>query len=856
MPPTNASSQNVTLFNAAYLALYYLRQHRLRTLLTTLAIVFGVTVVFGANVGVPSVEAALKRIVGGPGSADLRIQAVTGEAFAPESILAQVAKVDGVKAATGVLRRKFTLPSLGKNAPEIEMVGIDPIAALTVSNYPVSAGQFLQPGEHGNTVIPASIAELASIKVGATLPLLTTGGFKIYTVIGLLADRGITTTPQLIVTLEDAQAAFSLPGKINAIDIALQPGADRQAVLSKIVQALGKGFQASDEASSGADISFAYITFNLFGAMALFIGGFLIFNTFRTVVVERQHEIATLRAIGAEREQILVMVLIESLIQGMLGTFLGLLGGLILASQIENIATALLVTTPVTQTEPISLVITPNAVLGSLALGIITTLIAGYLPARSASRVLPLAAVRPVSNDTVQRTSRLSLIAGVVSLLVAIILLLNGESSAGIGALIFLLGMVLLTPTLILPATRLLSPLLNLIFARESDIARGNIISQPGRTAITVNTLMIGVAVLVATSAMVVSMNGALTNILNAALANDSSDYLLLPISAQDTDPHVGSTFGVDSSLVTRLRDLPQIDSVVSIRNADAQIDEATIPLAAIDPATFTKIRKLPIMEPDPTAAYSALGTGHTAFINSYTAKTFNLSLGKAMTLQTPQGAQQYRIVAILQDLGTAAGPYAVISQATLATDFGKTEDSLVELKLRSGNDPTAARAAIETIAADYPQFKLVATADFTKTGIAGARDITAIFYALAAIVLFPSTLGLINTLTISVLERKREIGVLRALGTDRDMVRRIVMAEALLLGLIGALVGVVAGVAISSSFVSIFSAAAAGGIDYIFPTEGVIAGIVVGVLLALLASLLPARNAARLDIVQALNYE
>jgi putative ABC transport system permease protein len=223
--------------------------------------------------------------------------------------------------------------------------------------------------------------------------------------------------------------------------------------------------------------------------------------------------------------------------------------------------------------------------------------------------------------------------------------------------------------------------------------------------------------------------------------------------------------------------------------------------------------------------------------------------------VETPTGPQTYHVVAIANDTLTFKVDAMYISQDNLKTDFQKTEDVLLMINLKPGSDKNAALADVNQILTDFPQF----TGNITGTYLASLLETTnsalVLFYAMAVLILIPAVLGLLNTLTINILERTREIGVVRAVGGSQGQVRRMVTAEALLLGLFGAAAGVLTGIAMSYGFITAFSAIG-WQMPYIFPVIGIIAAIIVGVLLALFAGILPARNAARLDILRALQFE
>lgn len=848
-----------TLGQMTLMALRYLNGRRLRTVLTTLSIVFGVALIFAINLTLPPLSAAFNSTLSAYGAADITISGAAASAFSPDAV-AQAAQVPGVRAAAGLLRRQFSLPAaLGANnalgsANTVELIGIDPVAGLDVRQMPMAEGRFLQADDSGAVLLPAGLAELApQLGVGTTFPLITAAGLRVYTVVGLSAEQGNFATPPLYLNLPDVQAAFGQPGLINTIEIAVEPGADRAAVTEAVLAALGPAF-ISGEATTGADtiastVSVGLLIMNLFGVLALFLGAFLIFNTFRTIVVERRRDLGMLRALGATRRQVTTMIVIESLIQGVIGSVIGLGLGTLLALGL----TAMFRSVYTTYFSALSFDLAFNlgALVQAVGMGIAASVLAGYWPARAAGRTSPLDALRPQTAAAANRATRSSVIIGLGLIGLAIVMLFAGPEAAVGGALVFLTGLIVAAPALILPVANLFSPILALWFAREGDLARGNLLRQPGRAAITATTLMIGLAVLIVMTATVSAFGSLLDRL---AAVNFSSDIIITP-------PSIGlynNVLGADSTLIDGLRALPQTETAASLRYATSSVSGASetgVELLGIDPAAYPEVASLSFSQGTAEDAFAGLVQPRTAILSSLGASTLSLNLGDTFTLQTANGPQTYSVVGVGDDLFTFKLAALFVSQETLAADFNITEDVLLMLTFTPGADEQAGLAAVEGVLAEYPQFTANLTGQYRDDLIETTSATFGIFYVLAALIIIPAALGLLNTLTINIMERTREIGIVRAVGGSRTQVRRIVTAEALLLGLFASALGVLAGVAMSYGFVGAFSTLG-WDMPVIFPVAGIIASVVLGVLVALFASVLPARNAAKLDIIRALQYQ
>jgi putative ABC transport system permease protein len=848
-------SRPSTLWQMTLMAFQYLQARKLRTALTTLAIVFGVALIFAINITLPSALDAFRRSVSGTsGTVDLTITSVSGNGFAPAPILEQVATVEGVQAASGSLRRQITIPTLVGgdlgNSTQLDLQGIDPTTALEVRPYLISEGRFLEPNDTGKAVIPAALANLSTnLEIGDPFPLITAKGLKVFTIVGYLAESGHTNAPNVLIPLRDAQGVLLQPGLVNRIEVAFEPGANREAVIAAVQETVGTSFALNannDQTDIFAAMEVGFAIFNLMGALALFLGAFLIFNTFRAVILERRHDLAMLRTLGATRAQITQMIVIESLVQGIMGTFIGLALGYGLA-----IAMSAGVNQAITQFMPgmrFVPVVSWGAVVGTATIGILTALVAGYFPARSASRIAPLEGLRPAPVADVQRTARWGLLAGAVVMGIAALLLVSSQTTAIGGATLFLLGMLLAAPGLVIPIARLFSPFLSLWFAQEGDLAQGNLTREPGRAAITASTLMVGLAALIMIFALVSSMGNFVTDLTNRTFA---SDIAILP----PTIAVYQNVVGADESLSTAIRALPNVETVGGIRYGSSASNGQALEVLGIDPQSYPRFSSITFVAGNEVEAYAAMSAGRGAVMTSLGSTAMGLKVGDTFPLETPTGQHTYQLVGIADDILTFKLNAIYISQTNLAADFNKTDDVLLMVNVKPGVEPATVLTDIQTILAEYPQFTATLTGEYrdtlartTQVGFYG-------FYVVAFLILIPAALGVLNTLTINVLERRREIGMVRAVGGSKRQIRRIVTAEALLLGLFGAACGVFVGVAMSYGFITAFTTIG-WQMPYFFPVAGIIAAIVIGVLITLFASILPARNAAGLDIIRALQYE
>ncbi len=849
------------------LAARYLWGRKLRSFLTTLAIIIGVMVIFGLGSFLPTfIDTIQKSILSISGQVDVTIMHKTSEAFS-SSVLSKVKTVEGVGTIAGSISRPMNIPanfySRDSTVAGLTLVGVDPVAGPTVHDYTVTQGRFLKQGDESVTVITSRLADALGLKLGDTLRLPTTEGMAKLTIIGLRPGRGLVGNEEVLVTLTEAQKLLDMSGRLNVIEanLATKDTAQREVIVQQIQSQLGKNYTLNALTSGSqifASLGTAQATFNLIGLLTLFMGGFIIFNTFRTIVAERRHDIGMLRAIGASRATIIGLILTEGLVQGIVGTAIGLGLGYLLGIA----ATSLIgpVYRQYLNVQMNGLVVEPSVLALSIVLGVGVTLFAGLLPALSASRVTPIEVLRPSLGEMAQRISRIGTSVGAVMIVLALVGLFSGNFAfVALGGLLILVGLVLVAPSLVKPIANVFSVLLALIFAREGtgELAQGNITRQPSRAAITASATMIGLAIVVGAGGLIWSLNDSLMGLFEKSLG---SDYLLIPPAIAFWKGDVGAT----QSLSNKIRSVPGVGTVSTLRYAQSNIPtsgargtgETEISVLGIDPVAYPEVSGLDFQQGNPQQAYAALVGERTIIVNGILAAQAGLHVGDTVTLSTPEGQKDYRIVAVGGEVLDAKISTAYTSQANLKADFNKSEDIFIQVNLGQGADPAAVEERLKTIIANYPQFRLVSARQYFAEFNQQFDAIFAGMYVLLAVLSLPSLIAILNTLAIGVIERTREIGMLRAIGASRGQVRRMVIAEALLLAAIGTAFGLLGGLYLSYVLVQGLNASGIYKMEYSFPLAGVLAATAAGLIFGVLAALLPARQAVRMEIIQALRYE
>jgi putative ABC transport system permease protein len=688
------------------------------------------------------------------------------------------------------------------------------------------------------------MAQALGLHVGDTYKIPTPQGQVDLNIVGTFNTQG---TDQMLVPLSTAQQLFSAPGQLTSIDVAKVAAANRDSVKQALQEKLGSGYNVGSPVATNAfaqDLQLGLVVFNIFGILTLFMGAFLIFNTFRTVVVERRHDIGMLRAVGATRGTIVRLILVESALQGIVGTAIGVVLGFLLGYALTAAFQSVL---DQFMRARLEVVVPPEAFVLSIVLGIGMTLLAGLLPAINAGRVPVLAALRQEQVEPARRRASIGAIVGGVLIVLGIASLFTGNANlATLGSVLILVGLVMATSLLINPIARVLDPVIRRVFSSEGQLAEGNLQRNPSRASITISALTIALAVIVALFAVLTSVENAYIDRLNTSTG---ADILLLP-------PNIvtwNSDVGVGKDFEQKLAQVPGMGDLTGLSYAPSKVKGLDIQMIGLDPEGYPKISGLTFDKGDGT--YSQLNNGRTAFMNGILATALGVQPGDEVPVQTPKGVQNYKIEAIGTDYLGSKTDTIYASKQNLANDFNVTDDVMVMANLKQGADAAATKAGVQNLLQQYPQLSLNWGADWRKS----TQDLLdqlflGLYIALAAL-LIPSVLGLINTLAINVLERTREIGVLRAIGTTRGQVRRMIVAESLLLGVAGTVLGVLSGLALGYAFTSVV-----GNnfykVTFSVPAGPIIFAIVIALIMTLLASVLPARQAARVKIVQALQYE
>ena len=455
-----------------------------RALLTTLAIVLGVALIFGLNGMMPGlVDVFTKTLFAAAGQVDLTVSSESGGTFDP-SVVDDIASVPGVAAASPLVRRSVAMPP-GSAVSVVALVGIDPQTAPHVRTYNLASGRMVGENDRGEAVIGADTAEKLGLRVGSSIRIPTVGGTRPYSIVGLLANGSSPSAPEVYVNLPDAQAAVGAGLRIGAVEARFSPGVDRPTVEAAVRRKLGPDYLVgglSNESSLLASVQTAGYMFTFFGLFALIMGGFIILNTFRTLVAERRHDIGMLRAIGASQRTVLGIFLVQSLIQGAFGTAVGIGAGYLLTLGALQFYVPMLRDIMRIDAQ-LSPSYSPGTWIAAIALGMGVTILGAVIPARQAARVTPLEALRPQVAEVVERERSRWVVVGWVMLALCVPMLFSRQVAlVGLAAFLVIVGLILVAPALIHPLAYALARLVRPFAPATADLSTSNVTRQRARS--------------------------------------------------------------------------------------------------------------------------------------------------------------------------------------------------------------------------------------------------------------------------------------------------------------------------------------------------------------------------------------
>jgi putative ABC transport system permease protein len=719
-----------------------------------------------------------------------------------------------------------------------------PFSPLT---YPKGHG----PQADGEVALLESTADKKHIALGDTVSVVGNGPRQNLRVVGLAKFGGVTAfggAAVAVVTLPQAQRLNGTPGQLSEVSVAAKPGVQPAELRNQIRRvspatvAVRTGKENADKNSRDIrdQLSFLRTALLAFAGISLFVGAFIIFNTFSITVAQRMREFALLRTLGASRRQVMGQVLAEGFVIGAIGSVVGLFAGLALAPVLRALFKAIGADLPSSGN-----VVETRTIVVSLLIGTIVTLVSGLVPAIRATHVPPVAALREGAVLPPSRGHRFVTPAGVVMAALGALALAAGlfggagVTLVGLGALLVFLGVAVLSPKLVPPLTAAVGRPLPGLMGR---LARENAVRQPGRTAVTASALMVGVTLVAFVSIFAAGAKATIDDAINSALKPGA-------LIVQNTD---GFT-PIPSAIGGALARVPGVRHASEVRYSTGKVRgvEGDASVAAVDPATLPTVFEIPWKDGS-NATLRTLGDGGAIVSKGYADK-HHLRTGSRLSVLTPTRKRVALTVRGVVDDKTELFGDLTVSNAVARAQFGQRQDALVLLDVFAP-DAAATRKRIDAaLDHSYPIAETLTAKEFTDRQAGQVDQLLALIYVLLSLAVIVSLFGIVNTLVLSIYERTRELGMLRAIGTSRRQVRRMIRYEAVITSLIGATIGIALGLVIA---VAIAQPLKDDGFQLAIPVGQLVVVMILAAIAGVLAAILPARRAAKLDVLQALAYE
>ena len=857
------------------LALRGLAARKLRGALTAFAILLGVAMVAGTFMLKGSLDNAFDDIFAEANAGiDVTVQpklAFEGGFELPESgvdvpasLLGEVEGVEGVETAAGDVSDDTSIAILDANGDRIgPPQGGPPQIANSVLPEPFNPFTWEEgsdPASDDEVAIDSITAEEEGYELGDTIRISGQEGAKDYTLAGIgRFGSGVPLggASLAVFTLPEVQRITGKEGSFDTIDVEAAEGVTPEELRDRLTASLPSDLEAKTGAEEAAEeatdikdgFSFLTIALLVFAGISVFVGAFLIFNTFSITVAQRTREFGMLRTLGASSRQVLASVILEALLLGIIASIVGIFLGYGFVKLVTEAFKALGFELPQS-----GLVVPPAAIIAPLIVGILATLASAVVPALRAVRVTPLEALRDTATFDAEATRRRTwvarglVLAGIAAIAFGLFATASFSSALpllGLGLLLLFVGVAMLAGTIVKPLASFVGRPIERLRGVTGRLARENTLRNPSRTATTSAALMIGVALVVFAAVFAASANKSVGDALDQTYVGD--------LTITNTDgfspfsPEVGRA----------VAEVEGVETVSPIAGSGALIELPSGPteqvITGIDPATLPQVGALDWVDgSDETLA--ELGSGG-AIVESQFAEDNGLEVGDEVDMTTAAGDQvTVTIEGSVRDQIQLLVPSLALPIDTLRSRFDAQQDFVDLVGFSPDADFDATKEAVDSLVTDrFPQAQAQSQVEFKEQQEESINQLLALIYVLLALSVIISLFGVVNTLVLTIYERTREIGMLRAIGASRSQIRRMVRYESLITAMIGAIIGAIIGLAVSIAAVEALKGE---GLVLAVPIAALIAVLVVAGIAGIVAGIWPARRASKIEVMEALQYE
>jgi putative ABC transport system permease protein len=844
------------------IAIRGLLARKLRLALTALAVALGVTLIAGTYIFTDTINKSFANIfVQSNKGTDVALSPnndLSGDEDPPPipaSVLRRVEQVPGVAQAEGSV---FSAGGSFRKADgsKLKGQGFNAIAGAhdiqRFESFAPTDGHL--PRTADEVAIPKGTAESNGFEVGDKLEIADEAPKKLYTISGIVTISGVDSFGGgviAVLTLAEAQRMTGHGDAFDEIEVAAAPGVSADQLRERVAKVVPQGVevrtgqQQADKQTKDINDGFLNVlrtALLAFAGISLFVGAFLIFNTFSITVAQRTREFALLRVLGAKRKQVLRSVLAEGLIIGVVGSAVGLGLGVLVASGLRALFKAFGADLPTTGT-----VIETRTIVVSLVVGTVVTMLSTIAPAIRATRVPPLAALREGLSSEHKRSRWATPVAlfftigGLAIMALGLFASLKPNAALslmGLGAVLTFLGVAFLSPRLVGPIASFVGAPFERLRGVTGRIARENTVRQPGRTAVTAAALMVGVALVTFASVFA----GSAKSTFKDAVTNGSKAQAVI----QNTDGFSSFT----PQAAKAVAQVPGVKEVAAVRFGQAKVDGKKQGVTGIDQETFASLYHQGYVQGS-DATLRELGPG-TVIVGKKYAEDNDVKVGATLKLETSLRPElALKVIGISYDKGGLTGGLTVANRV-LEQDFGFRKDGFVLVGYEDGANAAQTKAAIDRVLDErFPEAEAQTNSEFIDTQAGQIDQVLLLIYALLAMAIIVSLFGIVNTLVLSISERTREIGLLRAIGMSRRQVRRMIRYEAIITAQIGAVIGLVLGIVLS-----VLVTRAIDDFQLSIPVVTLVLLLIGTAIAGIFAAILPARRASRLDVLESLAYE
>ncbi|MGJ7441665.1 ABC transporter permease [Aquipuribacter sp. MA13-6] len=824
------------------------RGHLVRLLLTGLAVMLGTAFVAGSFVLTDSIDETFSAIFATSDSTDavVRLTEDTELGGLDLAFSEEIEAVDGVERAIPALTGNAVIQ--GADGTAVRSGGAPAFGFAWDDDDPsIRLVEGRAPEQADEVAVETSTLERSGFVVGDETVVVVNGTPTDVTIVGE-ATNDTPTAGAAIVLLQDdlAREQFAPSGQVPSFTVTGTDGTAQQTLVDAIAPILPAGAEVitgqaqADETQEQLSQALGFVSIFLlvFAGVALFVGAFIIFNTFSMLVAQRTRELALLRAIGASRRQVTSSVLGESLLVGLVGSLAGLAVGIGLAAGIQQVVSALF------GLSLTGLPVNPRTIIATLVVGVLVTGLAAVLPARRASSVAPVAAMRDdqaLPTSAVRTRALLGLLlaalgAATMALVLNDVVETQALAVLGGGVLAVFLGVAVASPAVSKPVVWLLTaPFAGGAVGR---LAQRNGLRNPRRTAATASALMIGLALVGTVSVLSSSASASVADVIDDEFRGD------LVISD-------GGAPTVPTSVTAQVAGIDGVESVLPLPFTPVTVDGEDGFVMTVDPQTLPDLVDITAVDGD----LGSLGDG--VWLNESEAEDRGVAVGDTVAVQVATGESADReVVAVFEDSQILAAD-AVVSQEVYDAGTVALQGQGLQLLLVAAADDAdlaAVRADVTDVAAEFLTLSVLDAEEFTSSQTAQINQVLGLLYALLGLSLVIATLGVINTLALSVVERTREIGLLRAIGLTRSQLRRTITIESVATTVFGAMLGVVLGLAFG---IALQRGLSGDGLAVLaVPWTTVVVVLVGSGVVGVVAAVLPAWRATRIDTLRAITTE